>query len=338
MSHSFHDLLSLGGHAMPGSWVHLLPEEARWLRLPREQMAACGSCPPVALGDYVPECRCCGYLPQMTNFALGFALQGPSADAVRAVIDDGHALPFGLSPSPRLFAEAIGANAAGRFGQDPALACPFKDPDTHRCGVYPYRNSVCSTFFCHHDLGDRGEELWGLVQAVAGTAETAIAQWSMGEAGRAAVEVFAAMDGLAPQVAAMVQGERRWTEASRRAIWGPFFGREEDFFLACAAVVADHAHQLVAIASRWTLREPAVYQQALKDALPPESQEEFPQIDDAADRAGPVAPAVRIRRPPRRRRDPVRRSQRGAAPHPRRRCAPIPAPPGPGPDDLPEPG
>jgi len=276
----FHDVLSIAGHGMPGAWAHLLPDDAQWLRLPRERAAACAVCPPVDAGEYVPECRCCGYLPQMTNFALGFALQGPSADRVRAVIADGHALPFGLSPAPRLFAEAIGANAAGNFGTDPALACPFKDPTTHQCGVYAYRNSVCSTFFCHHDQGEAGEELWGLVQAVAGTAETAVAQWAMGHAGRTAMAVFAAMDGLSEHVAGWVSGERRWTDQALDAIWGEHRGREEEFFVACADSVSARADDLVQITEAWTLLEPPGYQQALKDALPAESQEVFPQIDD----------------------------------------------------------
>lgn len=280
MTDHFHEIIQFGAHGMPGAWAHLLPDDAQWLRLPQERFAACSTCPPVKLGDYVPECRCCGYLPQMTNFALGFALQSPSADAVRAVIADGHALPFGLSPSPRLFAEAIATNADGRFGQDPTLACPFKDPTTHHCGVYAYRNSVCSTFFCHHDQGEQGEDLWGLVQAVAGSAETAVAQWAMGEVGLSAAQVFRAMDGLSEQVPAWVEGQRRWSEEALDAIWGAHRGAEEAFFVACAEQVQAQQEELLSIASGWTLQEPALYQQALKAALPAASQEIFPQIDD----------------------------------------------------------
>ena len=73
----FHQTIDIAGHAMPGSWAWLLPEDARWLRLPRERFAACAICPPVQLGDYEASCRCCGYLPQMTNFAVGLALRSP---------------------------------------------------------------------------------------------------------------------------------------------------------------------------------------------------------------------------------------------------------------------
>ena len=282
MADHFHDIIQLGAHGVPGAWAHLLPEDAQWLRLPNERFAACTTCPPVKLGDYVSECRCCGYLPQMTNFAVGFALQGPSASVMRSVIADGHALPFGLSPSPRLFAEAIATNAQGRFGQEPSLACPFKHPETHHCGVYAYRNSVCSTFFCHHDQGDQGEEFWSLLQAVAGSAETAVAQWAMGQAGLPSTDVFATMDHLAEHVSEWVHGDRSWSERALDAIWGIHRGHEEAFFTACADQVRSHRDELLTIASQWTLQEPAGYQQALKAALPEPSQEIFPQIDDGS--------------------------------------------------------
>lgn len=282
MPDRFHQTLQIAGHAMPGAWAHLLPEDAQWLRLPRERFAACGTCPPAAMGELTSACRCCGYLPQMTNFALGLALQSDSADAVRGVIAAGHALPFGLLPSPRVFADAIATNAAGRFGMEPELACPFKHPETHQCGVYAYRNSICSTFFCAHDHGEAGEEVWDLLQGVAGTAESAVAQWAMGEQGLPAREVCEAMDSLAPRVAGWVGGESRWPDEALDALWGDFRGREEAFFVACADAVVEARAELPAIASRWIQRDAAAYDQALKDALPPASQEAFPQIADGS--------------------------------------------------------
>ncbi len=282
MPDRFHETITLSGHAMPGAWAHLLPEDAQWLRLPRERFAACGTCPPVELGDFSSSCRCCGYLPQMPNFALGLALQSPSRDAVREVIAAGHVLPFGLLPSPRLFADAIATNAAGRFGEEPELACPFKHPETHQCGVYAYRNSICSTFFCSHDHGEHGEEVWDLLQGLAGTAESAVAQWVMGEQGLPAREVCEAMDALAPKVAGWVEAEGGWPSEALDALWGEWRGREEAFFIACAQSVIAERDGLFDIASRWIQRDAPGYDQALKDALPPASQAVFPQIADGS--------------------------------------------------------
>ena len=274
-----HEPVTLGPHRVSGLWRVLLPEDAQWLRLPAEELADCSVCPPAARGEYSPGCRCCGYLPHVPNVLLGLALEDPEAGPrVRAAIADGHALPAGLMASPARFRRSIELDAKGGFGTQAAMACPFLQAETGGCGIYAYRNSTCSTFFCVNDHGAPGESLWDSMQALMGAAEGAVAQWAMGEAGLPWATQAERMGEVAKDLPRASSESEAWSEAARRLIWGAWYGREEAFYAACLVALRGARDGLFDRLAKATPTDAVAYEQAVRDSVAPEHQHEYPPI------------------------------------------------------------
>lgn len=274
-----HEPMLLGPHRVSGLWRALLPEDAEWLRLPRERFADCGICPPAVRGEYDPGCRCCGYIPHVPNILLGLALEdSEAAPRIREAISLRIALPSGLWASPARYRRSIVMDATGGFGSDRSMACPFLQRDSGACGIHAYRNSVCSTFFCVNDHGEPGERLWSSVHALLGTAETAASQWAMGQAGLPWSVQAERMAGLATDLEALSRPDEGWTEAALRVLWGAWWGREEAFYAAClAALRADRAGLFDRLA-RWDTTDAVAYEQAVRGWVPDEHRHEVPPI------------------------------------------------------------
>lgn len=273
-----HEPLELGPHRISGLFRILLPEDVSWLRVPEERFADCSICPPAIRQEYHSDCRCCGYLPHVPNLLLALALEDQVAGPkVRAVIADGLALPSGLWSPPDRFARRMELDATDGFGSDPSMACPFLDAPTGRCGVYAYRDSVCSTFFCVNDHGAPGEDLWSLIQALMGTAELAAVQWAMAEVGLSWELQAERMAEVAADLDAAGDGTG-WTPEALAHIWGAWWGREEAFYAACVAHIRAHADGLWGRLIDERPLDAVAFEVALRDWVPQEHRHEVPVI------------------------------------------------------------
>jgi hypothetical protein len=270
MNHDdLHELMPLGPHKVAGLFRALLPADVAELRLPAERFADCASCPPAERGTYHPSSRCCAHLPHVPNLGLGLALEDPSAGpTVRAVIQGGFALPSGLwSPPARLKATAA-VDAAGRFGTDPAMTCPLLNPSDMTCGVYAYRNAVCSTFFCVNDHGADGTELWSTLQAFLGNAELRAAHWAMGEAGLSWETQVSRMAELSVDLDSLSAAAGGWTKEALRILWGDWYGREEAFYSDCVSALRTHRADLPELLAVTPLTDAVAFEVAVRDWIP----------------------------------------------------------------------
>lgn len=233
----------------------LLPASAtRWLShalatpLAAEVHATCHACslaPPEGArythgGPYFhPVHKCCTFVPTLPNYAVGEALAagGEGARRVEARI----ALGGGVSPLAldRTGLEAlIAREGRAGFGQAAALRCPYLT-EAGSCSVWLSRNAVCSTWFCRHTQGARGERLWRSVKMYLSVAERAVAM-------HCALTLDLDGDALAAHLHAATRAETldahdldgTLDPARARAIWGRWYGRERDFFRACAEVAS----------------------------------------------------------------------------------------------------
>lgn len=284
-----HAPLVLGTQTLAGLWRAVLPEEAQWMKLPTERFADCSSCAPAQRGDYDPGCRCCAHLPHVPNVSLGLALERPETAAqVRRVLAQGVALPSGLWAGPAHFKREVTLQAEEAYGTDASMACPFFDAPTAACGIYAYRNSVCSSFFCEHDHGAAGEDLWSRLQAVLGSAETALQQWAMGQAGLSWAVQSARMAELTPRLTEISAGTG-WTEEALRHIWGEWRGREELFYARCLAAVREHEDSLAETLGQWAVTDAVEFELAARDLLAPEHRHEAPPVATGTTERVPLA-------------------------------------------------
>ena len=281
--------IEVAGHLLPGAWRYMLPEEFTWLRLPRERRATCAECPRILTKDYRADCRCCTYFPHLPNFMLGLGLLDErTRDTMMPLITGGFAVPEGTPITPARLQETTALYVREAFGRNRGLICPLVSKDGARCGIYPYRNSVCATFFCEADHGALGIRYWEKVQALLGQVETALAQWCMGEVGIDVDAYMATLDAFEDALDAVTDTDTgAWSEEARRALFGEWFGRETRFFEQCAELVMDHRGDLYGIACRQTLRVAFGYERAVEAALP---EQQLAEIDPLPKNPGDPIP------------------------------------------------
>src|SRR5688572_26984504 len=163
-----------------GDDVELLPPlYQRWLAelgigpLPKERRATCSTCamcpsdrtPSDRGTTFDPSVKCCTFMPNLANYLVGMILSDESdalrrgRESLRARIRDGSSASptrVAMRNDYRLVYEAGNA-----FGRSPALRCPhYIDERGGFCGIWPYRNSICSTWFCKHVRGGAGQRMW----------------------------------------------------------------------------------------------------------------------------------------------------------------------------------
>jgi len=155
-----------------------LPPHARpKLDLPRETRATCSTCvmaksdwPREARdpGPFAPSLKCCTFEPFIPNFSLGRILSANPGIAL-----DGQLTPLGLIPR---------RSEAGDFGREAESRCAFLT-DGATCSIWQNRPSVCRSYYCVSDLGEKGQGLWREAERLGNEAEWTLAHellWSLG--------------------------------------------------------------------------------------------------------------------------------------------------------------
>ncbi len=274
--------ISIGNHNLPGIWQYILPEDFMWLKLPNERFTVCSKCHRVKTNNYRADCRCCTYFPQIPNFALGLALKDPdSAQLVMKLIENGSALPEGSQFSPKQFYDSTKDFTHELFGSSSSVTCPFMETEEPVCGIYPYRNSICATFFCENDHGEKGFEYWDKIQALVGQIETSICQWVMDEIGLDTKSYIERMNSLSDKIDELSDpSSDTWSPSIRKFLWGEWFNRETEFFERCADLVIEQRESLYEIACNQTPFEAFQYEHALKYWIPSDFRDKVPTLPE----------------------------------------------------------
>ena len=276
----------MGDHLFPGLWRHLLPEDAQGLKLPSERRASCASCPKAAAGVHHPNTRCCTYFPEVPNFLLGLALQDPnSRGLIETQINHGHILPTGQQIDAGQYHTAVKSYAQNRFGELTDLVCPFLDPETIQCGIYAYRNSVCSTFFCENDHAETGHQFWEKTQDLVGHIEIALSQAAMQAQGLDVQHYMATLNSWAGDITGSFEPKGGWSLDIRRELWGDWFEREVEFLTNTAQWVLNRRDTLYSLACNHTLFEAQEFESAVRRWLPESIRSHASQVNP-----GPLTP------------------------------------------------
>lgn len=236
----------------------LPPLYARWTApllggpIPPETEATCQDCamcatagaPAHAAGSYFsPNTKCCTYLPRLANFTVGEILADtdPANAAGRSTLDArlqrGEMVrPLGLGIPPGYGARY--EHASTDFGTSPALLCPHFLPDG-RCGIWRYRNGVCTTWFCKHVRGAVGLRFWHALEGLLSSVEQMLACWCLLDQDFGPT----AFDQLSPATANRQRPPYDTNlagtlePAAYRSLWGKWAGLEREFYERCAQQV-----------------------------------------------------------------------------------------------------
>ena len=281
----------LGPHKFAALWAKIFPEDAHYFVLPAEHRSTCSDCPQIAAANFHPVYRCCTYIPRLPNFLYGAGLKDPATKARLVAVTKRHmGTPEGLVASPFMQRRSANVSAAGDYGKDAGVVCPFLQMETGLCGIYSYRNSVCATYFCISDLGKAGQEFWEKLQSLMGQLETALSQWCMASLGidpantMGVLNSFDVESHLKDFDRDIVQGSSTtsstassidlsaWPPDIYRQLWGKWFGREIDYYTACVDLLEQYQGDLFEIASGVELLNPDIFERNLRNTLQPEAQ------------------------------------------------------------------
>lgn len=193
--------------------------------------------------QFRPDTKCCTYHPRLPNYLVGALL----ADARPELAEGQRRLreklaarvavtPQWVKPPPRY--TLLYQTARGAFGRAHSLRCPYYDGESGGCTVWPYREAVCSTFFCRYVGGADGRKFYMSLKTYLTLAEFQLSRWALLQLH----PDFLLAEKDKPEPAGQpLQVEdlddTPPSPAAYRALWGTWEGREEALYRESHALV-----------------------------------------------------------------------------------------------------
>lgn len=261
----------LGSHTVPGIWRFMFPDDLFYFRVDDEKKSTCFACPKVKEAGFHPNIRCCTVIPKVPNFLIGFALKAENP-LMTAYLERASLLPEGLLISPReldLSLAYIHRPGAG----EPGVVCPFLEHESKRCGIYAFRSTTCSSYFCKTERAEASRIFWSDLADLGSQIETLLAQWAMTELGISRESLEQHLGQYKPDLGS------DWPEDLRRDLFGPWAGREKDFFIAAADLIWENRTRLFEIARTFKGIAVPSYDAKLRELFQPHYTPEL--IDEA---------------------------------------------------------
>lgn len=215
-----------------------------------EKYTTCDDCAMLVEGEdpdagavvFRPESKCCTYHPWLPNFQVGGLLRDPEPgleqgrERVRAKIAAREGVtPTGIHvPKVREHLYEIGRERI--FGLSQALRCPYYREDVGGCGVWKYREAVCSTWFCKYAEGEDGDTFWRAVRDYLVELEEALTLHALLELGFDGASLQRWLKGKERMGPRDYDGEGPGDEEYAR-IWGRWLGREEELYVKTREIV-----------------------------------------------------------------------------------------------------
>ena len=225
-------------------------------KIPSETRATCNDC---AMCDSVekkdaakffnPQSKCCTYVPVIPNFLVGMILadDDPAMAAGRASVEKRLEATIAVTPMglewPLKSRAQYTQMETHAFGRAQTLRCPhYVNEQGGLCGIWKYRNSVCSTWFCKYVRGAVGRDFWESTKLLLLTIETELSRWcalklGLDEAALPQLLKQILMPGQLPNLK-LEDIEEQVNQQKQQRLWANWHGREREFYLACGALVS----------------------------------------------------------------------------------------------------
>lgn len=233
---------------LPELYQKILPTDVLQISIV-ETKAQCGQCnkaqPRTAEnGSYKEHLKCCTFEPFLPNYLVGAILKsslfGKKA-LVEKIKQKKCSLPIGVRV-PWVFQKELHENPTD-FGNREDWLCSYYDRTLNQCGIWKYRGSVCTSFYCQSSYQEKGIEFWRLFAEYMNLVEMGLAQ-----------EVLVHMDFSSRQIDQMLGAlrwssscllEKEWDISQTREIWQDRFEQQEEFYEQCYKFVCGQ------ISSEW---------------------------------------------------------------------------------------
>ncbi|MFN7730013.1 MAG: hypothetical protein ACK5P7_12715 [Bdellovibrio sp.] len=211
-----------------------------------EKKATCENCamapenrPPKAKVTYQKQLKCCTFEPYLPNFVVGALLthedrfQHGIKQIRRKIAKREYALPLGLLPSVK-FQVQFNNRKAWEFGNREDWLCPYYVKTTQSCGIWKYRGTVCTTFFCQHDAGAAGQRFWESLSNFLSFSEMALMEDLLAELDFSPRQVSELLDYMNRiDGTAIEKSTHQMPEALFKRLWNGYDSDLEGFYKKC---------------------------------------------------------------------------------------------------------
>jgi hypothetical protein len=221
---------------LPAIYAHLLPPVFS-APIPQESYANCRSChmcePSPVPSTHIPfsvASKCCTFPPIIPNYLVGaYLADDPSRTLDDVSMPGRHVTPLGAFPNAESLIQYTRILPDG-FGRDSSTICPFYQNGD--CGVWGYRNAICSTYQCKHVKGIRGKRFWEAVRDFLQCIEGLLADYCAHDLGISPTYLtHASVDFFVTSQLAVAHGTMAPPTDDD---WGDWSPKKADFYRACA--------------------------------------------------------------------------------------------------------
>lgn len=241
---------------LPQLYQRLLPELFSQ-PVPAEEKATCSNCAMCQPKESVEpvdgrsrffraDTKCCTYHPRLPNYLVGGLLSDPDpqwAEGQRRMRER-IAGRVAISPQwvrPPAKYSLFYSNQRNAFGKSASLLCPFFEKDGGLCTIWPYRETVCSTYYCKYVAGADGRNLWTSVKTFLTLVEVQLTRYAILEVDKelllSAEDQSAA--GSPGPLSAEALDDLPLPPRDYQRHWRNWVGREEEFYRACHQKVTE---------------------------------------------------------------------------------------------------
>ncbi|MCP3097506.1 hypothetical protein LZ198_01310 [Myxococcus sp. K15C18031901] len=129
------------------------------------------------------DTKCCTYFPRLPNYLVGALLSDdrPELAEGRRRMEARIQGRVGVTPQwvkPPAKFNFLYKNGHQFFGRAASLRCPYYAEKTGGCTIWPYREAVCSTFFCKYVAGADGRRFYMSLKTYLTLAEIQLSRWT----------------------------------------------------------------------------------------------------------------------------------------------------------------
>lgn len=188
---------------------------------------------------YKDDLKCCTFWPFIPNYIVGAILNSskkrhkPAQIFIRKLIlDSGFVLPIGI-PAPPWYQKKFKENKSKIFGQDRKYLCPYFDKNNNQCGVWEFRGSVCTSFYCESSYGQKGQQFWHSMENFLSYLEMGLAEEVLvyhDYSPRDMNEQLAYLNIEFDQQQKMSLA-KKMSETKSKKIWKHYFENKEEFYI-----------------------------------------------------------------------------------------------------------
>jgi Fe-S-cluster containining protein len=208
-----------------------------------ETKATCANCAmaqsPKGKVSYKADLKCCTFEPFIPNYLVGAILESKqtSTGAREAILlkikKRQYALPIGLVadiPFQIRFQE----KGPKDFGNREDLLCPYFNKDLNNCGIWKNRGSVCSSFFCKSDSGQKGLKFWNDLGDYLNLVEMALLEEILAHLDFSPRQVNENLDFLNRKTASLTELKSKSLPLLKaKKLWNGYFEDQEKFYRKC---------------------------------------------------------------------------------------------------------